>query len=112
MKRRVAVVLVLTFVALVGATLWVPITYANAEPGLILDGVADHRPLWALHLHDPDDEWHRHPPSPSNWCRNCLGGVGAERISWPAFGIYASVIVSLGGLLALVLRTRQARGVA
>ena len=101
----------LTFVALVGATLWVPV-----------DPVANVGPRWT---------WMWHLPEPgidlSGGALNVIndrylttlfppekptGTWVSASIKWPWLVSQLALVVTLGGHLALVLRTRQARGAA
>ena len=111
MTRQVAVALVCTFVALVAATLWVPTS----------------RERFTTEYYPPDARGVATEISTSHIAteyRFVLAGDVAilsrmrtfpfreSHIRWRWLGAELLAIATLGGLLALVLRTRQARGAA
>ena len=139
MNRRVTAVLICTFPALVGATVFVPTHRTDTNDALKLEllwpGTARHsqvaawvhgwrnftfKPLWLLRDewdrdwrgqggYQPAEEWHRSTgwiatPPPFR-----LAGLPGR---WRAWFATLGLVPLLGGLLALFLRTRAARGAA
>ena len=128
MSKRGVAVLVCTFLALVAATVWVPVVpriTLSLSPGPQAWGLRDPAIMW---LPAPSVEWERidlvmqgHDPSAvyrdGMWVAPppIAGGLykkGAAELRWGALALTHSVLVAIGGLLALLLRTRAARGAA
>ena len=90
MNRRVALVLGLTFGALVAATVWVPVEHFILVVSHGLAGPVDEGPgrSWAWSIYHLD------------------------KIRWAAYSMQLVIPFAVGGLLALFFRTRAARGAA
>ena len=88
MNRRVTIVLVCTFLALVAATLWVPI-----EGEFVFVSAS----TWMFPYEGR--QW--------AWCLSSWAGI-----RWGLYGLQLGLPVLCGGLLALFFRTRAARGAA
>ena len=120
MTRRVAVVLGLTFLALVAATLWVP----TWEEERLLDGnrhdtgrvnpSVKYVAIWhAMTQRVPvQTDIIRWDPGVTPDPTAGFGAVRIRRVQWALVLASYIGIAALGALLALVLRTRQARGAA
>ena len=109
MKRSVLVVLLLTFVALVAATLWVP---CNTNPWLPDSAIWGAAPELEWHwigettvLYSP----HRGETGPLEILINVLPGYLPHAPSWI---IQYGVFLVSGGLVALALHTRGRRQTA
>ena len=112
MNRRVVVVLACTLLAMVAASLWVPVESAVAplpitlpSPGRYVPGSASRTyqttlpdryvPIWRLSNPRPALGWHP--------------GLPAYRMRWGQLTLNLGLIAAIGGLLALVLHLRARR---
>lgn len=109
MKRRIVAVAVATFLALVAATLWVPVHETGQMTGAYddaWDGGLRWRGIWTLGTSD----------EPMLWEYEGEEQLEDQRVTrvlhWPALGVQLGLVLAVGGLVALALHTRAARGPA
>ena len=122
MNKRVAIILVCTFLALVAATAWVPVeprTFTRYSDGPV-NPARGWTPITGHLAPTYQFDWAWHVGVDACTCqasafRDFVPGdypFGDATIRWPWLAVEVLLIVSLGGLLALFFRTRAARCVA
>jgi hypothetical protein len=117
MNRRVTITLVGMFLAVAGATVWVPVVSAGGMVGARAPYVwtewrlwswIHYRPIWSL---DGPPE-HGQVVMPEKAIQHMVatgdaGRFGVGSIHLPAMVLSVGAILALGGLIALYFRTRR-----